>query len=232
MRGARTKAFRLEAVKDASGQVPGAADDSAPKIYKFKASDGDWDHYQDRLSIQGWKLETFNANPIILHNHDAGDGGWLGLSRKDVLPIGRGRVYVEGDALMVDIEFDQDDEFARRVEGKVAKGMLNAVSVRYLMKKYRENERGGYDSDEQELLEISVVTIPGNARATIAKARPGGMHGTTSMKRIGSVGRTTRPRALLPQQTAEYSKLFNEAWEKERWKRAFHEAFAQVSARK
>lgn len=166
MRGARTKAFRLEAVKDASGQVPGAADDSAPKIYKFKASDGDWDHYQDRLSIQGWKLETFNANPIILHNHDAGDGGWLGLSRKDVLPIGRGRVYVEGDALMVDIEFDQDDEFARRVEGKVAKGMLNAVSVRYLMKKYRENERGGYDSDEQELLEISVVTIPGNARAT------------------------------------------------------------------
>jgi HK97 family phage major capsid protein/HK97 family phage prohead protease len=160
----RSKAFRLERVKSAS------PDEGKPKAYKFRANDGDWDRYQDRLSVAGWQLDAFNANPVILYNHDAGDGGWLGLARKDVLPIGRGRAYVEGDALMVDIEFDQDDEFARKVESKVEKGILNAVSVRYVMKRYHENERGGYDCDEQELLEISVVTIPGNQRAVRVKS--------------------------------------------------------------
>jgi hypothetical protein len=38
---------------------------------------------------------------------------------------------------------------------------------------YRANERGGYDCDAQELLEVSVVTIPGNPRAVRAKALDG-----------------------------------------------------------
>ncbi|WP_395844345.1 hypothetical protein [Archangium violaceum] len=46
---------------------------------------------------------------------------------------------------MIDIVFDDEDDFARKVERKVAKGILNAVSVRYLMLPgpYRQNERGG-----------------------------------------------------------------------------------------
>lgn len=161
----RARSFRLEAVKNDA-----AASEAKAKVYKFRANDGDWDRYQDRISVGGWKLDAFNANPVILFNHDAGDGGFLGLGRKDVLPIGKGRAYVEGDALMVDIEFDQTDEFAKKVESKVEQGILNAVSVRYVMSKYHENERGGYDCDEQELLEISVVTIPGNQRALRVKA--------------------------------------------------------------
>ncbi|NOJ81181.1 hypothetical protein HNV28_23120 [Myxococcus xanthus] len=72
------------------------------------------------------------------------------------------------DAL-VDVEFDQEDDFARKVESKVSRGILNAVSVRYLMHRYHENERGGFDCEQQELLEISVVTIPGNQRAVRVK---------------------------------------------------------------
>ncbi|QQR47404.1 HK97 family phage prohead protease [Myxococcus xanthus] len=150
--------------KDATAPVEGLQ-----KVYTFRANDGDFDRYNDRLSVTGWMLDSFNANPVVLYNHDDGSGGFFGTGRKDVLPIGKGRAYVQGDALLVDVEFDQEDDFARKVESKVARGILNAVSVRYLMHRYHENERGGFDCEQQELLEISVVTIPGNQRAVRVK---------------------------------------------------------------
>jgi phage head maturation protease len=167
----RSRGFRLERVKDlGSGAAP-----VGPNVYTFRANDGEFDRYQDRLSVAGWKLDAFNANPVILYNHDAGDGGWLGLGPKDTLPIGKGRAYVAGNALMVDIQFDQLDDFAKRVESKVSQGILNAVSVRYTIPDgaYTENEKGGLDSTAQELLEISIVTIPGNQRALRVKSADG-----------------------------------------------------------
>lgn len=165
---------RLVGVKDAppleaTSAEGGTTEKKGPKQYKFRANDGEFDRYQDRLNPQGWQLDNFNANPVILYNHDSG-GGFLSFNRK-VLPIGKGRAYVEGGALMVDVEFDEEDPFAVEVERKLAKGILNAVSVRYLMAegKYRENEKGGVDCDEMDLLEISVVPIPGNQRAVRQK---------------------------------------------------------------
>lgn len=141
------------------------------RVFKFKASDGDFDRYSDRLNVKGWRVDGYNANGVVLYNHDDGASASL-TGAEPQLPIGKGRVYVEGDALMVDVEFDDEDEFAKKVERKVSKGILNAVSVRYLMLpgQYRQNERGGYDCDAQELLEVSVVTIPGNARAVRSKS--------------------------------------------------------------
>lgn len=166
----RTRGFRVERVKsDSDPREKGST------TYTFRANDGEFDRYQDRLSVKGWDLRSFNANPVILYNHDAGDGGFLGLGRKDVLPIGKGRAYVQGDALYVDVQFDQTDEFAKRVESKVEQGILNAVSVRYTIPDgaYTENEKGGLDSTAQELLEISIVTIPGNQRALRVKGSDG-----------------------------------------------------------
>lgn len=145
-----------------------------PKVYTFRANDGEFDRYQDRLSVKGWKLESFNAlkGPVLL-NHDAGDGGFLGLGRRDVLSLGKARAYVQRDALMVDIEFDPTDPEALRVEKKLDwLGDTGAVSVRYSLPEgsYRQNEKGGLDSDVQELLEISIVTIPGNQRALRVKS--------------------------------------------------------------
>ncbi|WP_228558212.1 HK97 family phage prohead protease [Myxococcus sp. AB056] len=141
------------------------------RVFKFKASDGDFDRYSDRLNVKGWRVDGYNANGVVLYNHDDGASAAM-TGAEPQLPIGKGRVYVEGDALMVDIEFDDEDEFAKKVERKVSKGILNAVSVRYLMLpgQYRQNERGGYDCDAQELLEVSVVTIPGNSRAVRSKS--------------------------------------------------------------
>jgi HK97 family phage prohead protease len=166
-----TRSLQLTAVqKDAAALTPVAADGNR-RVYTFKASDGDFDRYSDRLSVKGWRTDAYNANGVVLFNHDDGaHAAWTGAA--PALPIGKGRVYTENNALMIDIEFDDDDDFAKRVERKVAKGILNAVSVRYLMLpgQYRVNERGGFDCDAQELLEVSIVTIPGNARAVRSKA--------------------------------------------------------------
>ena len=143
-----------------------AADSKSGTLYTFRANDGEVDRYQDRVSVSGWKLDAYNANPVVLYQHDECAGLESGAP---ILPIGKGLAYVDGDALMVDIQFDQDDEFARKVEAKVAGGFLNAVSVRYVMQDFKQNELGGYDSLSQELLEISVVVVPGNQRALRVK---------------------------------------------------------------
>ncbi|ADO68707.1 HK97 family phage prohead protease [Stigmatella aurantiaca] len=166
-----TRSLQLAAVRKDAAALTTVEAGSSRRVYTFTASDGDFDRYSDRLSVNGWRVDAYNANGVVLFNHDDGaHAAWTGAA--PALPIGKGRVYTENDALMIDIEFDDDDDFAKRVERKVAKGILNAVSVRYLMLpgQYRENERGGFDCDAQELLEVSIVTIPGNARAVRSKA--------------------------------------------------------------
>ncbi|NVJ08384.1 HK97 family phage prohead protease [Myxococcus sp. AM001] len=171
MTGPITRSLRLSAVRKDAATLSAVESIGGRRVFKFKASDGDFDRYSDRLNVKGWRVDGYNANGVVLFNHD--DGAEAASSGAEPqLPIGKGRVYVEGDALMVDIEFDDEDEFAKKVERKVSKGILNAVSVRYLMLpgQYRQNERGGYDCDAQELLEVSIVTIPGNARAVRSKS--------------------------------------------------------------
>lgn len=159
--------------KDASAlpAPEGVAAPVQPKTFLFRANDGDFDRYNDRNKVSGWLLANYNANPIVLLNHDDGSGGFFDPPRP-VMPIGKARAYTTPDALMAEIEFDQGDPLALDAQRKVEQGFLNAVSVRYRLTsgKYRENERGGYDSDEQELLEISLVNLPGNQRAVRVKS--------------------------------------------------------------
>ncbi|WP_163787399.1 hypothetical protein [Myxococcus vastator] len=117
----RARVFTVQ--KDASEPTEGA-----PRLDTFRANDGDFDRYNDRLSVQGWMLDAFNANPVILYNHDDGSGGLFGTGRKDVLPIGKGRAYIQGDALLVDVEFDQEGDFARKVESGCGSGTEQRVS--------------------------------------------------------------------------------------------------------
>ncbi|CAM3246101.1 primosomal replication protein N [Corallococcus sp. ZKHCc1 1396] len=169
-----TRSLQLAAVRKGAAALTAVEAGSGRRVYTFRASDGDFDRYSDRLNVKGWRIDGYNANGVVLFNHD--DGAHSAITGAEPpLPIGKGRVYVENDALMIDVEFDDEDDFAKRVERKVAKGILNAVSVRYLMLPghYRQNERGGFDCDAQELLEVSIVTIPANARAVRAKSLDG-----------------------------------------------------------
>lgn len=72
------------------------------------------------LKAADWQLEHYRANPVFLWVHD-----YMGSH----LPIGRTEANIDGQQLVADASFDQEDEFARQVESKYRRGYLNAVSV-------------------------------------------------------------------------------------------------------
>ncbi|MHC5035581.1 MAG: HK97 family phage prohead protease [Planctomycetota bacterium] len=109
------------------------------------------------LDTDAWRLDNYRKNPVVLWAHD-----YMGRT----LPIGKADVFVEKDALLADVTFDREDEFARQVEGKYRRGFLNAVSV-------------GWDTVEEDnerywdLLDLSSVPVPGDPDALIERQRVG-----------------------------------------------------------
>ncbi|MFI6737443.1 HK97 family phage prohead protease [Nonomuraea sp. NPDC050451] len=119
------------------------------------------------LRMQGAELDRFRANPVILFGHNS----W----GRQNLPIGRAdNVGVEGDALMMDISFDQEDDFARTVERKIRSGFLNAVSIGFDVRGWEkpgQNMWNGGVATKWELFETSVVPVPMDERATVESGR-------------------------------------------------------------
>ena len=143
---------------------------STKEKVSFVASSATPDRYGDIIDVRGWVLDNYKRNNVILLNHDSNQ-----------LPIARGHVYVRNDKLIVDVEFDKEDERAAEVERKVKAGFMNAVSVgfRPLESKSRSElptdnkyygQRGMYYS-KAELLEVSIVTIPANGEATMLEQK-------------------------------------------------------------
>jgi HK97 family phage prohead protease len=131
----------------------------------FIASTDTPDRYGDIVG-QNWELSAYERNPIILFNHNPA-----------AMPIGKGRAYVEDGRLMIDVEFDQNDDDAKKIESKVRGGYINAVSVGFqpleavlrsaLPDGHKYKSKKGYYYPKSELLEVSIVTIPANNEATL-----------------------------------------------------------------
>tara|TARA_B100000519_G_scaffold180974_1_gene172967 strand:+ start:396 stop:1490 length:1095 start_codon:yes stop_codon:yes gene_type:complete len=143
-------------------------DSSEVNRFSFVASTEAPDRYGDIINVQGWQLENYRSNPIILLNHNA-----------SALPMGRGDVAIVDNQLMIEVEFDMEDEKAAEVARKVKAGFINAVSVGFNSgaSVYRNElpeeskyygEKGIY-FQSAELLEVSIVTIPANPEAIAAK---------------------------------------------------------------
>jgi len=149
---------------------------SLKKAFRFVASTSASDRYGDVIDQNGWHLEAFKRNPIVLFNHNSLD-----------LPIGKGKVEVKNNQLMIDVEFDQSDEFAKKIEQKVKDGFINAVSVGFnpieatprssLDKNHKYYSKFGTFYSKSELLEVSIVTIPANSEATMSKSIQKGLKG-------------------------------------------------------
>ena len=134
----------------------------------FIASTSAVDRYGDIIDQNGWMLDNYKQNPIVIFNHDATQ-----------LPIGRGDVEVIDGNLMIDIQFDEEDPRAAEIGRKVKAGYLNAVSVGFnAMEQVHRDElpadhfaygQKGMFFPKAELLEVSIVTIPANQEAVAAK---------------------------------------------------------------
>jgi HK97 family phage prohead protease len=143
----------------------------------FIASTEVKDRHGTILPIEGWELNSFNANPIIGYQHNVYGASMCSDPDPDDV-IGRGHAYIDNEAkqLLVDITFEKAElnPKADKIFRKVLSKTLRAVSVGFM-----PLEEGNWGADEQaaggndatyyygkrELLEISVVNIPSNKEA-------------------------------------------------------------------
>lgn len=147
--------------------------DRDARYVEFVASDGSIDSYGTVLPVEKWDLGRYERNGVVGYQHDVyGDNFMTKPDPDDV--IGKGRAWVEGDQLIIGVEFEPADlnPKADKIYRKIQFGTLNAVSVGFQpnAKGHFGVEKDGENPDVyyyngQTLLEVSVVNIPANANA-------------------------------------------------------------------
>ena len=130
----------------------------------FVASTGAVDRHGDTVAPEGWRLDAYRENPVVLWAHDY---------RRPA--IGRAQsVWRDGGALLARLEF-APTEFAREVEGLYRQGYQQGVSVGFRPLRFEERRDAhtgaflGIRFLEQELLEISAVPVPANRGALLER---------------------------------------------------------------
>lgn len=119
----------------------------------FVLSDESLNCYGFWVRTSGIKIDQFKKNPIMLWNHNR---PWRG-TEDEVLPIGKWEnVRIEDGKLLADAVFDQNDEFAKKIESKVESGILNMCSI------------GIHALDESE---DKAWLKPGQTRRTVLKCK-------------------------------------------------------------
>ncbi len=127
---------------------------SGPNTMLFQASTAAVDRHGDIVRQDGWDLTNFRKNPIILFSH-----------QYDQPSIGRAvSLDMNSRGLTVEIEF-APTEFAQSIYQLCAGGFLRAVSVGFQVLSYEPNKDGGLTYLSQELLEVSICSVPSNAEA-------------------------------------------------------------------
>lgn len=119
------------------------------------------------LRASGWRLQTYNRNPVFQWAHSRTEPS-----------IGRVEATV-GDNLRSLVFFDQEDPFARKIESKYRRGFLNAVSVSWdwtdgsgqRIDAYRMRPEELRDKAFYDMTELSGVPIPADPDALIQRQR-------------------------------------------------------------
>ena len=138
-----------------------AVSDGARRV-RFVASDETVDRYGDIIRASGWQLDNFRKNPVLLFGHQSGQ-----------LPVGKvDPIAVEGTRLIAHAEFTPEgmSDFADTVWAMVDQGFVQAASVGFLPLATNpifdaDKNLTGFEFIAQELLELSVVTVPANPNA-------------------------------------------------------------------
>lgn len=168
MKPARTPLVSLEAWKAAqkAGQCPPVA---VRQTFEIEQKEGDLsivmssateDRMGDTINQAGWKLDAYKANPVLLWGHDSFSP-----------PVGRVKAAVveDGKLKAKGVEWVPKDvsPFAWSISEMVRLGFVKAVSVGFRPAKWSYNDAGGVNFEEQELLELSFVSVPANPEALV-----------------------------------------------------------------
>ena len=131
------------------------------RIIEFTNSTPTQDRYHDTIDQNGWQLENFRKNPVVLWAHDYGQP-----------PVAKSvNVWVEEGKLKSRDQFTPRDlyPFGFMVYELYKNGFLNAKSVGFQPITYAfNNETDGVEYYTQELLEHSCVPVPANPEALVS----------------------------------------------------------------
>jgi len=123
--------------------------------------------YGYRILTDGIDYKQYMRNPIVLFMHDRD-----GYGNKGSEVIGRcTRLYKEGTTLIAEVEFDEQDEFAKKIAGKVERGYIRMASMFVEIKEVSTQPQHILEGQVYEtvtackLVEISIVDIGGNDNA-------------------------------------------------------------------
>lgn len=114
------------------------------------------DRYQEVIKLDGWELEHYRNNPVVLWGHD-----------HKQLPIGVATSIEVKDGKMVAKGKFAPHPFAQTIRQLYDMGIMRATSVGFI-----EKEREGNLITKAELLEFSFVSVPANpfALSTLVKS--------------------------------------------------------------
>ena len=153
---------------NAAGVSPGAVAERAAGPVTFVLSTDEVDRHGDVVSADGWLLDAYRENPVLLWAHDYRHPA-----------IGRAAsVWTEPHRLLAKIEF-APSAFAQEVAALYAAGFQWGVSVGFRPVRWEERRDSrtgacvGLRYLEQELLEVSAVPVPANRSALRRDAEPG-----------------------------------------------------------
>jgi hypothetical protein len=119
--------------------------------------------YGYRVLTEGINTDQYEKNPLVLFLHTRGKA-------KDV--VGKAiKLYKKDGKLLADIEFDLEDEDAKALEGKVARGFIRMASIFATPEATSNGEEDILPGQQYEtvtkckLREISIVDLGGNDNA-------------------------------------------------------------------
>lgn len=152
------------------------------RTFRFIASDENPDSYGDIVRVDGWDLKRYKRNPIVLFGHSSS------------MPIGHtSKIGVEGKQLISDIKLAEEgtSDFIDTLFKLMHQRIVRAVSVGFrntvppnLIRDDKNDRILGFEFVGQELLEISVCSVPANPN-TLSVAKSFGARDTTLNRMIG-----------------------------------------------
>ncbi len=124
------------------------------------------DRDRDIVDIKTMNVKNYKQNPVVLWSHQSRD-----------LPIAKA-INVTKAAGNTQLKFklqfakEEDYPFADQVYKLIKAGFINASSIGFAVnyeKSEYDKDRGGYNFNNAELLEISLVNVPANQGALITQ---------------------------------------------------------------
>ncbi len=117
---------------------------------------------------EGMDLDNWINNPVILWAHGWGESRSMPIGKGLTNTIKRTKKYIDANII-----FDEEDEFALKIQGKVRNGFLSTGSIGFIPKEIGREPiltgQTGVTFIKSELLEFSVVPVPSNPNATVSR---------------------------------------------------------------